>query len=79
MGIWERAGYQLHSASGGQAFELLCPLSDLLQTLADAFINAMRIAPVRLEPNPKRAATAGSTINEARARPAPSMIAPFEI
>ena len=50
----------------------------LLQTFVHAFINAIRVAPVRLEPIPKRAATAGSTMNDAIARPAPSNIALFE-
>ena len=40
--------------------------------MLDAFINAIRNAPVKLAPKPIRIATAGKIIIEVTARPAPS-------
>lgn len=65
--------------SGRQGLGLDISVSGVwLHTLVDAFIRAIRMAPVRLEPMPNRAASAGKTMNEARASPAPSSMTPLE-
>jgi hypothetical protein len=48
----------------------------LLIARFDAFINAIRKAPVTLGPRPMDVANAGTSISDAKARPVPSMREP---
>jgi hypothetical protein len=48
------------------------PLDELPMARLEAFISAIRIAPVRLGPTPRLVARAGTKIREAKARPVPN-------